>query len=203
MFSESYFFNNWNIDKKEYHLLNYILPTDDIEDFNLIKSKSRNLENYDFQEIINKYNLKDYIVLIIFKNDQEVRVLNKINFNGTMDLKNLNFKNLNLNNYNKVKELTEKLKIVYENYWKSKNTINTSVKLSLTVSIDNNDNSKIARFEKILMNVDLIYDYYIFKFNNKNNIYKIIFNGSPDYFLKIMKKNNYEFDTQKQIWIVR
>ena len=53
------------------------------------------------------------------------------------------------------------------------------------------------------MNIDLIYDYYIFKFNNKNNIYKIIFNGSPGYFLKIMKENNYEFNTQNQIWIVR
>ena len=37
----------------------------------------------------------------------------------------------------------------------------------------------------------------------KNNIYKIIFNGSPDYFLKIMKDKNYEFDTQNQIWHVK
>ena len=49
----------------------------------------------------------------------------------------------------------------------------------------------------------LIYDYYIYKFNNKDNFYKIIFNGSPDYFLKIMKNKNYEFDIQNQIWSVK
>ena len=37
----------------------------------------------------------------------------------------------------------------------------------------------------------------------KNNIYKIIFNGSTDYFLEIMKDKNYEFDTQNQIWTVK
>ena len=203
MFSENYIFNNWNLDKKKYHLLNYILPTEDLEDFNLVKSKSKNLENYDFQEIINKYNLKDYIVMIIFKNNNEIRVINKINFNKTMDLKNLKFKSLNFNSDNDIKEFIENFKTLYENYWKTKNEINTSVKLPLIVSVENKENSKISEFEKILTNIDLIYDFYILKFNNKNNIYKIIFNGSPDKFLKIMNKNNYEFDIQNQIWSLR
>ena len=203
MFSENYIFNNWNLDKKKYHLLNYILPTEDLEDFNLVKSKSKNLENYDFQKIINKYNLEDYIVMIIFKNNEEIRVINKINFNKTMDLKNLKFKSLNFNNNKVIKEFIENFKTLYENYWKTKNEINTSVKLSLIVSVDNKENSKISEFEKILTNIDFIYDFYILKFNNKNNIYKIIFNGSPDKFLKIMNKNNYEFDIQNQIWALR
>ena len=46
IFSESYLFNNWNLDIKKYHLLNFILPTEDLEDFNLIKDNSKNLENY-------------------------------------------------------------------------------------------------------------------------------------------------------------
>ena len=86
------------------------MPTEDLEDFNLIKRNSKNLENYNFQEIINKYNLEDYIIMIIFKNDQEIRVLNKINFNGMMDLKSLKFKNLSLNNDNEIKKFTENLK---------------------------------------------------------------------------------------------
>ena len=51
--------------------------------------------------------------------------------------------------------------------------------------------------------MDLIYNYEIFKFNNKDNFYKIIFNGSPDHFLKAMKSNNYEFDIQNKIWSVK
>ena len=200
MFSENNLFKKWNLNVKNYHLLEYILPTEDLEDFNLIKRNSKNLENYDFKEIIQKYNLEDYIITIIFKNNEEIRVLNKINFNEKIDLKNLSFKNMSLNNDKEIEKFTENLKSIFENYWKSKNEINTSVKLPLTISIDNRNNSKVSEFETLLTNIDLIYDFNIYKFNNKNNIYKVIFNGSPDYFLKIMKDKNYEFDTQNQIW---
>ena len=203
IFSESNLFKKWNLDIKNYHLLKYILPSDDLEDFNLIKNNSSNLENYHFKEIIQKYNLKDYIITIIFKNNREVRVLNKINFQDKIDIKNLSFKNIDFSNDKEIKTFIENLKSIFENYWKSKNEINTSVKLPLTISIDNYDYSKISKFELVLNNIDLIYDINIYKFNNKNNIYKIIFNGSPDYFLKIMKDKNYEFDTQNQIWHVK
>ena len=203
MFSESNLFNRWNSNTKNYHLLKYILPTEDLEDFNLIKRNSKNLENYDFKEIIQKYNLEDYIITIIFKNNEQIRVLNKINFNKKIDLKNLNFKNINLNDDKEIEKFTENLKSLFENYWKSKNEINTSVKLPLTISIDNHNNSKVTEFEFMLANIDLIYDFNIYKFNNKKNIYKIIFNGSPDYFLKIMKDENYELDTQNQVWKIK
>jgi len=203
MFSESDIFNKWNTSIKNYHLLKYILPTEDLEDFNLIKNNSKNLENYDFKEIIQKYNLEDYIITIIFKNNEEIRVLNKINFNKKIDIKNLSFKNISLNDDQEIEKFVSNLKSIFENYWKSKNEINTSVKLPLTISINNDDNSKVSKFELILSNIDLIYDFNIYKFDNKNNIYKIIFNGSPDFFLKIMKDKNYEFDTQNQIWSLR
>jgi hypothetical protein len=199
LFSESYLFKNWNLDHKKYHLLNYILPTDDIEDFNLIKLNSNNLEKYDFKKIIQKYNLENYIISIIFKNNNKIKILNKINFNEKEDLKNLTL-NLDLNEEKNIDKLIITLKELYENYWKSKNEINTSVKLTLTTSINNDDYSEIYKFENVMKSIDLIYDYYIYKFDNSNNFYKIIFNGSPDYFLKIMKNNNYEFDIKNQIW---
>jgi hypothetical protein len=203
IFSESYIFNNWNSYNQKYHLLNYILPTEDLEDFNLIKRNLRNLESYNFKEIIQKYSLDEYIISIIFKNNNEINVLNKININQKVDLNNVNFSNLNIDNYQEADKLIAKLKEVYENYWKNKNEINTSVKLSFTISISNNDNLKISKFEEILSNTDLIYDFYIYKFNNKDNFYKIIFNGSPDLFLKIMKDKNYEFNIQNQIWVLK
>ena len=203
MFSESYIFSYWNTDAKDYNLLNFILPTEDLDDFNIIKNNSRNLENYDFNQIIQKYNLEDYIVMIVFKNDKEIRVLSKINFNEKMDIRNLKFQNFSLKNEKQLKKLMGNLKNIYENYWKSKNEINTSIKLALTISINNNDNLKISQFEKILNNIDLIYDFYISKFDNKNNIYKLIFNGTPDHFISIMNKKNYTIDTQNQIWILK
>ena len=203
IFSESYLFNNWNSTIKKYHLLEYVLPTEDLEDFNLIKQNSNNLENYDFKEIIQKYNLNDYIISIIFKSEDEIKVLNRISFNAKEDLNNLNFENFNLNKKNEASKFIENLKEIYENFWKVKNEINTSVKLSLTISVNNNDNLKVSQLEDSLDDIELIYDYYILKFDNENNFYKIIFNGSPDYFIKIMKDRNYKFDIQNQIWVLK
>ena len=203
IFSENYIFNNWNSNNQKYHLLRYILPTEDLDDFNLIKRYSKILESYNFSEIIKKYNLDEYIISIIFKENNNIKVLNKINFNREEDLKNISFQNLNIDNYKEADKLIESLKSVYENYWKSKNEINTSVKISLTISINNNNNLEISKFEEILDNADLVYNYYIYKFNNKDSFYKIIFNGSPDHFLKFMKNKNYEFDIQNKIWSVK
>ena len=203
IFSENYIFNNWNSNNQKYHLLRYILPTEDLDDFNLIKRYSKILESYNFSEIIKKYNIDEYIISIIFKENDNIKVLNKINFNQEESLKNISFQNLNIDDYKQADKLIESLKSVYENYWKSKNEINTSVKISLTVSINNNSNSEISKFEEILNNADLVYNYYIYKFNNKDSFYKIIFNGSPDHFLKFMKNKNYEFDIQNKIWSVK
>mgnify|MGYP003972784447 FL=1 len=203
IFSENYIFNNWNSNNQKYHLLRYILPTEDLEDFNLIKRNSKYLESYNFSEIIKKYNLDEYIIAIIFKENNMIKVLNKINFNQQENFKNISFQNLNIDNDQEANKLIESLKIIYENYWKSENEINTSVKISLTISINNNDNSKISKFEEILNDMDLVYDFSIYKFDNKDSFYKIIFNGSPEHFIKIMKNKNYKFDIQNQIWIIK
>ena len=203
IYSDNLIFKKWNIDRPKYHLLNYILPTEDLEDLSIIKMNLKNLETYNFNEIIKKYNLEDYIVMIIFQNENSLRVLNKINFNETMIVKNLKLLDQNFDEENKINIFIDQFKTMYENYWKSKNQMNTSVKLPIMISISNDDDSKVSEFEKTIENLDFLYNFKIFKFNNKSIIYKIIFNGSPENFLKTMKKNNYDFDTQNKIWIIK
>ena len=154
-----------------------------------------------------KFSGKTHLINIFLKKFKGIKIeASNINNHILKEIKiyeNIVVENLNIDNYKEADKLIESLKSIYENYWKSKNEINTSVKISLTISINNNDNLEISKFEEILDNTDLIYNYHIYKFNNKDNFYKIIFNGSPDNFLKIMKNKNYEFDIQNKIWSVK
>jgi len=202
MFSENKLYTNWNSNNKKYSLLNYILPTQDLDDFSLIKKNIDNLETYDFKEITKKYNMSDYIIMIVFKNNNKIRVFNKIFFNQKNNLKNINFSEVNLDNEEEIFKFIDNLKLVYEDFWKSQNEINTSVKLSLNISIDNTNNFKINRFEKILSDMDLIYNFYIYKFDNKNNFYRVIFNGTPDKFLEVMSDQNYDLEIKSKIWVL-
>ena len=203
MFSDNIIYNLWNSNTNQYDLLNYILPTEDLEDLNLIKKSIENLENFEFSEIVKKYNLENYIVSIFFTDSDQTRLLNKISFDNKKTLKNNLVKNIDFNNKNEISKFIEILKITFEDYWKSQNEINTSVKLPLTISVENSNNIKIYQLEEKLSNIDLIYNFYIYKFDNKNNIYKIIFNGTPDKFIEVMKNNNYEFETVNKIWVMK
>ena len=49
---------------------------------NIIKKNINNLENYKFEEINKKYQLNDYIIVILFKNEKNIRVLTRIKFNN-------------------------------------------------------------------------------------------------------------------------
>ena len=203
IFNNNNFFLEWNKHRENFHLIEYILPSEDLEDLNLIKSKYEFIEKYDFKAITKKYSLEDSIIVLIFKNENELRVLSRISIKNNLNLKNQSFSNINLYNENEVKKIIYELKTVYEDYWKNLNLINTSIRLTLKVKVNNKNNSKISNFEKILSEKDLIYDFYISKMDKYSIYYQITFNGTPDNFLKSMGENNYNFDTQNKTWILK
>ena len=203
IFNDNKIFDEWNKQVQSFHLIEYILPTEDLEDLNLVKKNYDNIERYNFEEIINKYDLKDSIIALLFKNESEVRILSRLSMNDEVILKNLTFSKIDIENDQDTKNVIKNLKIVYEDYWKNLNQINTSIKLPLKVKIKNLDSIKISNFEKILRTSDLIYDFYITKFDKDFTYYQILFNGTPNSFLKTMKKNNLDFDTQNKTWILK
>ena len=82
LFNDNIFYDNWNLKKERFFLLNYILPTEDLEDVNLILKNSDSIEEYDFKNIVKKYNLEDFIIVIIYKNFNELNILSKIHINN-------------------------------------------------------------------------------------------------------------------------
>ena len=58
---------------ERFNLLNYLLPTEDIEDLNLISFNSDSIEDYDFKKIIKKYDMYDYIIVIIYKHKRKLQ----------------------------------------------------------------------------------------------------------------------------------
>jgi len=203
VFSDNFILNNINKNIQSNELLEYILPSEDLEDLKLIKDNIKNIENYDLSKIIDKYFLDDYVIMLLFKNYDQLRVFSKINFNKKVFIDNKTFPDLNLTGIENQNKLVQKMKTTYEDQWKMINQINTSIKVPLTILIENNESLKISKFEKILTEQDLIYDFYIVKFDQKKIIYKIIFNGSPDVFFANMSNFGYQFEFKDQVWVLK
>ena len=199
-YSNNPFFLNWNLNNEKYHQINYVLPNEDIEDFSIIRKNVSDIENYNFNEIFNKYNVKNRILLVLLKQDNLIKIFSKLNLENSEMYINKELKNLNFKDLDQINKAILDLKDDYENKWKSLNKINTSIILPIRLSIDSNNFTLSNNLENYLNEVDLISNYKIENFNSKQIIYKIIFNSTPDKFLKIMESAKFKIDTSKDIW---
>ena len=202
LFNNNIFYENWNKKNERFNLLNYLLPTEDLEDLNLISLNSKSIEDYDFKKIIKKYDMEDYVIVIIYKNKNELQVLSKMNLNKSFKVNSKKFDNINLSNEKDFFFVLQELKLNYEDYWKKINQINTSIKLPLTISVGAKQYDKINILEKALVKLDLVASYEIVKFDNQNIYIKIIYNGLPNKFINEMKTENIIINIKKSTWKV-
>jgi hypothetical protein len=203
LFHDNIFYKNWNIDYKNYQLLDYLLPSEDLEDIDKLQEMFSSIETFDFTSLIAKYDLKDFIISIIYKNKDDVQILSKISFNNFLKINNQKYSKINLNDENDFYKILDNLKITYEDEWKKNNEINTSIKLPLTISIKSTDYQKIINLEEVLANIDLISNFYILNFNNKYTQYKIIYNGSPKTFFNDMSNKNFNLILENNVWTIK
>ena len=197
------FYKNWDFNSKKYHLIEYVLPNEDIEDYSIIRKNIKNIENYNFKEIIDKYNLQNEIILIILKSNSQIQVFSKIKFDKNIMLVNNIYDVSSFNDNSVIDNIILDIKEVYEDKWKSINKINTSIMLPIRLSIDSKNIELSKKFENKIYSTDLISNYKIERFNNQKVIYKIIFNSTQDRFLDIMSSYNFKIDTSQEIWTLQ
>ena len=203
MFSENIFYKEWKKNNKNYFLINYILPNEDLEDIIIMQNQMQEIENYDFREIIKKYNLNDYIILLAFKNENKIKILSKINFKENKKIINNLYDDINLNNLNEVNKTILDLKVNYEDEWKKQNIIDQSIKISIKASIDSREINIINKFEERLNDSDFVYEFNIEQFSNKSILFKIVYNNTPDKFLTEFESYGFNINSNENVWIVK
>ena len=83
------------------------------------------------------------------------------------------------------------------------NLINTSIQLPITLSLLSKDYDKINLFEKTLEDLDLVSNFTILSFNNKDIFYKVIYNGSPDKFFSEIEASGLNLEKNDQTWQIK
>ena len=203
LFNDNIFYDKWNEQKKSYDLLDYLLPSEDLEDLIELQKMSNDIETYDFSNLISKYDITDSIILIITKEGSNIRTLSKINLNNSLKLENKNYSKVDILNNNDFSNIVKSLKQIYEDQWKKNNEINTSIKLPITISIDSKKTKKIIELERALYTIDLVSDFNILNFNSESIQYKITYNGTPNIFLNDMRKKNFELEMKNNMWTLK
>ncbi len=201
-FDQNYFYNNWNNVNKNYFLLNYNLPDENIENFRFFQRIKNNIENNDLSEITNKYNFENIFVVIFYKNKKNLQIFSKISFSNSNFKFNLNQNNINYEDNKTLDQIILNLKNLYEDKWKLINKINTSITIPVKISLKNNNFITSDKLENILNQSDFVYEYEIEKMNSEEIIYKIIYNNNPEKFLNTLKVNDININSSSDIWYI-
>ena len=98
---------------------------EDLEDYKLIQERINFIENYDFQEIISKYELnKNFIIFIVFKDSDKFKTFSKFNINSVQSNFKEEFKLFQFDDSENIQKLINFMKIRYDDEWKKINLIN-------------------------------------------------------------------------------
>ena len=201
LFNENPFYSLWNFSDSSQFLIKYILQNEDLDDYQLIQERIEFIENYDFKEIISKYELNEnFIIFIVFADDNNFKTFSKLNINSIESNFKQEFQRFNLEDQDKVKELIRLIKIKYDDEWKKINLINTSIKLNIQLNIDSNNIFLSEKIEKILAGVDLVEEYHISEFDNKVISFVVLSNSTPDKLINELEKYNINISTENNIW---
>ena len=200
LFNQNPFFKEWVLNKKSYHLLNYILPNEDIDVISKLNKNINNLEDFNYENIVKKYNSNEYIITLIYKEYSNIKIFSKIKINNNTKIHSFRVESIDISKLDNLNDLINEIKNIYEDNWKLNNQINRSVKLPINISIISDDYNKNMKFESFLKSNELIAEFFVKEFDNQKVNYKIIFNGSPKQFLKIINNSGININISKQIW---
>ncbi len=203
LFNENPFYKHWNYERGNNFLIKYILQNEDLDDYKLIKERIAFVENYDFNEIISKYEINEnYIIFIVFQDNENFKTFSKFNANQIKSNFKLEFKKFNFSEEDKVKQLIQSMKIRYDDEWKKINLINSSIKLNILIDVNSKNISFVKKIEKIINEIDLIEKYYISFFDNEITRYSILSNSTPDKLINEFEKFDVKVSVKNNIWIL-
>tara|TARA_B100002049_G_scaffold122196_1_gene90336 strand:+ start:275 stop:664 length:390 start_codon:yes stop_codon:yes gene_type:complete len=129
--------------------------------------------------------------------------LSKLQLKNNYKIFNNIYKELDLSDDKSISKLIFDLKNLYEDEWKKLNLINTSIQLPITLSLLSKDYDKIHLLEETLEDLDLVSNFMILSFNNKDIFYKVIYNGSPDKFFNEIEASGLNLEKNDQTWQIK
>ena len=198
--NENFFYNEWNNIKIKSELINFILPIEDYDEILKIKKMKNTIDEFNFEEIVNKYNTKNYIFALIDYDNNKLNIYLKTNFNNNEISKNINYKLVDINDKEKLNFILKDLKVRITDIWKSENIINLATSLSIKIKFKYSQPKDLNDFKNTLYKINIIDKYRLDEFNINNSLFKIDYYGNPKKLSNELLKYNYLLKEDQGKW---
>ena len=110
---------------------------------------------------------------------------------------------MDIKDVDSIASIIKKAKIHLNDIWKSFNEINTSIKISINLILNNNDADKISKFENTLAKIDDISSFSIKKFDLNKTVYGITYNTDPNKLMRQFSIYGFEIVNDESQWAIK
>ena len=199
IYTKNYFYENWVKDVSE-DLIQYTLPTENIESIQKIKLNRDNIYKIDLQDFFQEYNLENMAFATINKNKNSAKVLLNTKIGGKKLIKNLLITNPSLNEKQFNEKIILEIKNVIRDLIKSQNLIDVRTPSFLNAEIKLNNKSNLVEFNDRLKKVDLIDNFYVQQLNKDYVLVKIKYLGKINKIIKKLKDQDIHLNMKEGQW---
>jgi len=198
--NENFFYNEWAKVEIQNELINFLLPIEDLEDFSKIRKMKNKMEEYDFKDLIYKYDTKNYVFMMMIYEGKKLNIYLKTNFNNNVLTKNIKYKLDYFNDKEKLSLILKELKIKITDIWKSENIINLATTLSIRVGFEYNQPKDLNKLKNVFYKIGIIDKYILEEFNINNSSFKIFYYGKPKKLSNELLKFGYKLKNNQGKW---
>ena len=199
-FNESFFYKQWKMVEIKNELINFILPMEDLDDVSKIYKMRNKIEKLNIDDLVNKYNINNYVFAFMDYKKSKLKVYLKTNFNNNKTSKNFLYDLDNINNESKLKFILKDLKIQITDLWKQENIINLSTPLLIRVKFWHLSLENLDKLKKNLNNISIVENYSLEELNIKNSFFKIYYFGNPRKLRNELQKYGYQLTNDQGQW---
>ncbi len=199
IYTKNYFYENWNKESSK-DLIQYTLPTENIESIQKIKFNRENIYKIDIEDFFKEYNLENMAFVSININKDIAKVFLNIKTAGKKLNKNLLISNSGLNQEQFNNKIILEIKNIIRDLIKSQNLIDVRIPSFLNAEIKLNNKSNLVEFNNRLKKIDLIDSFYVQELNKDYVLVKIKYLGKINKIIKRLKDQNIDLIMKKGQW---
>ena len=198
--NENFFYKQWeNINIKN-ELISFILPLEDIDDFSEIKKIKNNIEGFNIDKLITKYNTTNFVFTLLHYENKNLNVYVKTNFNNNKISKNISYDLDNIKDEKKLNIILKKLKTEITDIWKSENVINLSIPLSLRIQFKHRNIQNLEKIKKTFYKINIIENSFLEETNINFSHFNIYYFGNPKKLKSELLKFGYLLKNEQSHW---
>jgi hypothetical protein len=190
IYTQNYFYENWIKDRPD-NLIEYILPSENIESIQKINSNKNNIYKLETSDFFKEYENKNVVFAHIEIDKNKTDIFLKTRIEGKKINKNLSIeKKIGVQEENFYKDIILKVDKEIKDLIKSQNLIDVRTPSFLNVKIKLNNKNNLIKFKERLKKIDLINNFYVQQLNKDYVLIKIKYLGKINKIINKLKNEN-------------